>query len=104
MKTALIVVALLLAGCSKTPSAPATLSAAAPSGDQLCRAALKTFVTFKDPDSVKINSVTPNDQRPGRYLMSVSAKNSMGGYGDPIACTCGAPADTVTDLHCDGQG
>lgn len=74
------------------------------SGDQLCSRDLKQFVQFKDPDSVRINSVVPNEQRPGRYTMSVSAKNSYGGYGDPSTCSCGTdvPAGRVTDLYCGG--
>lgn len=105
MKTMLplVISVALLAGCSKAPST-GFLSAAAPSGEELCRRDLKTFVKFNDPDSVRINSVTSNTERPGRYMMSVSAKNAMGGYGDPVACTCGAPADKVTDLHCDTPG
>jgi hypothetical protein len=91
------------------PVAKVTIQSAAEvklTGDQLCSRDLKQFVQFKDPDSVRINSVKPNEQRPGRYWMSVSAKNSYGGYGDPTTCSCGtdASAGRVTDLYCDGAG
>lgn len=110
MKTALLPLVfctVLFAGCSKAPtgvSAPATVAVAEVPGDLLCRAELKTFVKFNDPESVRINSVAPNPDRPGRFLMSVSAKNAMGGYGNLVNCTCGTAKQAVTDMHCDGPG
>ena len=83
--------------------ARAHAAAAAPAdGGALCKRDITSFVAFKDPASVRVNSVVPNPQRPGRFEMSVSAKNSFGGYGDPITCACGAPNGAVTDIHCDG--
>lgn len=97
--------AVCLVACFPKAGPAAPVVSAAPSaptpGAELCRAALKTMVSFNDPDSVRINSVEPNEARPGRYRMYVSAKNAMGGYGDPIACTCGTGNGAVTDMHCD---
>ncbi len=96
----------LASACSKkvdAPSAaPAPVAVVSVSGDQLCTGSLKKFVTFKDPDSVRVNSVEPNDKVPGRFYLSVSAKNSYGGYGDAVTCTCGTANGAVTDMHCDG--
>lgn len=74
-------------------------------GDQLCERDLQKFVTFRDPESVKINSIEPNPDRPGRYFLSVSAKNGVGGYNMPVNCTCGTDVSKAltTDMHCDGS-
>lgn len=70
-------------------------------GAQMCQRDLTSFVSFKDPQSVRVNYIKPNPNREGRYEMSVSAKNSFGGYADATLCTCGTKAGAVTDLHCD---
>lgn len=88
---------------AKAPAVESQPSAvAALSGEQICSRDLKQHVQFNDPDSVRINSVTPNDLRPGRYWMSVSAKNAYGGYGDPLSCSCGVDTTSAKalDIHC----
>lgn len=88
----------LLSGCSKGSTtavespAPAKVAAAA-SGEQLCRRDLTVHVKFKDPDSVRINSIKASGHTVEHYDMSVSAKNSYGGYGDPMECSCIAEPD-----------
>lgn len=93
---AAFVVPALLQQPAAAPPASAGLT-----GGEMCVRDLTRFVQFKDPASVRINSVEPNLQRPGRYFLSVSGKNSFGGYADPVTCTCGTAVDRVTDLHCD---
>lgn len=111
-KLLLLAIVAAVAGCSKSPTqaaapvASTSVSEAKLTGGELCRRDLKIFVRFNDPNSVRIHSVEANAQRPGRYMMSVSAKNAMGGYGEPTTCTCGTDAakGVVTDLHCDTAG
>jgi hypothetical protein len=79
-------------------SIPSTLTSA-----DICRRDLLDHVTFKDPESVRIRSVAPESTHTaGHHRMSVSAKNSFGGYGTPLACDCVAkPAeDRVEYLFC----
>ena len=91
---------------SHTPSLFAKPAAvAALSGEQICSRDLKQHVQFKDPDSVRVNSIQPNGVNGTNehlYMMSVSAKNSYGGYGDPMRCSCSADLTTgrVTYLFC----
>lgn len=107
MRTVIVVLVagLYLSACSKPSTDTVTAPTPLPlTGAQLCTRDLTKFVQFKDPSSVLVNSVEPNDQRPGRYWMSVSAKNGFGGYNAPTMCSCGSDTTTgvVTDLHCDG--
>lgn len=88
------------------PRAPAVAAASASTsltGEQLCRKDLVAMVQFRDPASVRINSVQPNPDRAGRYFLSVSAKNAYGGYGAPFTCSCGTDvsAGVTLDMHCD---
>jgi hypothetical protein len=103
MKTLILLVFCTVAvGCSEHhPAAVSAPAQVAASGESLCRANLTKLVAFKDPASVRINSVTPNPDRAGRFFMSVSAKNSFGGYGDAITCTCGTDVGVTLDMHCD---
>lgn len=72
-------------------------------GAELCARNLKVFVTFPDPDSVKIHSIEPNQDRPGRYFLSVSANTSAGGDNSTMRCNCETDLSKgkVTDMYCD---
>lgn len=101
MKILIILIsALVLAACKQTPPPVAQLT-----GDQICVRDLKSHVVFKDPDSVRVNKVSAGDEKASFYNMSVSAKNSYGGYGDSITCSCTpkVATDEVIYLYCEGQ-
>jgi hypothetical protein len=72
-------------------------------GAELCARNLKVFVTFSDPDSVKIHRIEPNQERPGRYFLSVSANTSVGRDNRTMRCHCETDLSKgkVTDMHCD---
>lgn len=91
----------------KTPAAAKGAAAPEPvkvSGGQICIRDLTQHVQFKDPASVRTNSVQPDEVNANLYRMSVSAKNSYGGYGDPMRCSCAVDpvAGLVTYLYCAG--
>jgi len=84
-------------------------------GEELCKRDLKRHVTFKDLDSVRIESIAEAEQRTTKlkivndqvieepdpnplkpdpafpvYNMQINAKNSFGGYTGPKPCSCHA--------------
>ena len=102
MKTVLTLALItLLAGCSKAPSAGApTVAAAAVGPEQVCQRDFKRFIQFNDPDSARVNSVEAT-RSPDRFLLSVSAKNAMGGYPEPVVCACNTENNAVVSITCD---
>lgn len=105
-KTTMLLALLIAAGtiaCKPVePTAAIAATTAKLSGADLCRRDLKSFITFRDPDSVKINSVVQDDELKDFFKMSVSAKNGFGGYANPTPCSCTADVATgkVTYLFC----
>lgn len=88
--TALSVCAVLIlvqANRLNTPAAVAPVVIIA-TPRELCVSGLKSFVDFKDPDSVKVGAVDPASLHKDTWLMLVNAKNGYGGYiGDSVfAC------------------
>jgi len=89
----LAILATLVAACSKAPQDAGaarvqTVSTVATSGEQLCQRDIAKHVQFKDPDSIRINSIKASGHTVEHYDMLVSAKNSYGGYGAPMQCQC----------------
>lgn len=102
MKTVLTLALItLLAGCSKAPSADApTIAADAAGPEQACQRDFKRFIQFNDPDSARVNSVEAT-QNPENFIVSVSAKNAMGGYPAPVLCICATEKAAVVSMTCD---
>ena len=113
MKTLLTVLccATLASACSKAPTAAKAETVAQVVdplvvGEKLCRRDIAKHVQFRDPESVRINSIAAgNLMKAGQhYTMSVSAKNGFGGYANPTECSCVAdvPNDRLEYMFCPG--
>ncbi len=96
----LALITLLAAGCSKGPARQTVVQGAASSADQACSRDFKTFIQFNDPDSARVNSIEPT-RNPNNFIVSVSAKNAMGGYGAPVMCICATKDAAVESMTCD---
>lgn len=101
MLRTVFLVGLTVAGCAKAP--PSAPTAQVFSAEAQCRHALVNHQAFKDPGSVIVRDIWISPKEPNHVMLTVSAKNSFGGFGNKVTCDCiaesGSP--TVKAMHCE---